>query len=1456
MGFHWRGDQLFTRSGKTEQASDWTSICLQLRDESVLEVPDYDHFSQFLGKAILFTVSLKEASFYLNDALVCRVEKQLNDGQTMPFSSFSSSDGLFRLKSIQKQSMRIILHQNYSSTPTNKTRSFFSNLWKLAQSHLTEDGRHEQELRQPGQYEMQLKLLSATASCHASGRFADEMIRSTKKRPFKQVTVQMIHGPASKHPILKHLSPSPVGKVYIGFETHQTSGLGAHIAGPFIPTVERESIDFVDGVLRAWNVQLLELIGHLSRIIYEARLEQIKSEIANIENATTHSSFVGKSKALLQIFNFSPSTPSPHLENIIFFAFNAPGSLRLPTKNLRFEPINHLRFIPSEMQIFMKECPQLMPELEEASRGLLKRLSAHSLPLASIDDVIAFELKRRVMPEDECVALLKWWLKEGAPKRQELLKSLKLPSPQLYLSQFTCFPNDQLHGIDWLPGDCVPEWLAGEFQASFWARIVGLSELGIVGWLDSLVKNSVQKEAIESDRERAEAILLVCSKHYSSLDDLSRARLASSLANCKCIPCGDGSLRLPRECFLPDVAEDGEGAMETVKIVKTTKRLNKDFLMAIGVQSHLPIEQVLAGDKQPIMLLRYSLKHRSTLSRQELSRIQQSAIFPAIDGKKFKLAELYSDEDEMTKLLNLPRLDWPGSLPKRESELGLFMQELGFNYVVNWRLLFSSLAGLSVDKRWSIFDYFFKHLHEFDEFSPERVEVPFLPDGSGEKLLYPGQLFLDRELSLLGFYLLNSRLTPLKYARVLGVTERPSSQLIAAQLAQSKLTPEEARTIFAYCARVSFTPADIKILNDSLFIPTSNGFKCPRQVFLPGDGEYAELFERVDFGADGNVFLRAIGVLMEPTGEHLMELLVEGAEGVFSALGAQKYLKLLEKLGNSWSRLGRTKVAKALLNSPSFIGVVSNEERESIEEEDDVLQAIQYKLLPLNDIFLIDDTIAQQIFALPAAPNQLSSFYELIGCRWISSLVKTEWRKNGRPSGQGALALKIQKLITERTSLILASLDPELQVNRRGRKRLQSAKVMQVDDIKIARTCSHPGAKCRENYQNCSAYLEGDCILVSARGEFDYFDLAGVMVQVLTERRGRLQDALLVASLLTTPLSSLRAKGFQISNSLEDDEKESEIGRIEKASQEVDRERVEKTSQFDSTKQNERTERIIPSIQSDQSEQLEKSLAKQIEEKHQSNTQESAHQELAHQESNQNRSVSPVQSLLGLIKKSTDSIVQKFKSSGELKQGIAGQGRDEESLQRALKAGIKSLRPHREEVIDVRINEEPVPLPPRDYERFSQEAGAYCAINTHLTLYTELSEGVRFYISNRISNTDSLFGSVNAALPSFYELIINRLGRRVFDIPANGTLCLFYDSESPAIAFNSNRSLFFNLAYFMANNHHLNTQSIKVQSFWFIVFCHELAHNFVGAHDAQHEYYMSSFLESYLPIFHQILTES
>jgi hypothetical protein len=115
------------------------------------------------------------------------------------------------------------------------------------------------------------------------------MHRVTKKDPPKHVNIQLflnydstkaegVNKRSVAYAIAQTFAPTlGTGKIFIGFRTSQTTGLAAHVAAPFLPTVEREAMDLQDPALAKFNMELLEMAGILLRITLEHSMVRIVS---------------------------------------------------------------------------------------------------------------------------------------------------------------------------------------------------------------------------------------------------------------------------------------------------------------------------------------------------------------------------------------------------------------------------------------------------------------------------------------------------------------------------------------------------------------------------------------------------------------------------------------------------------------------------------------------------------------------------------------------------------------------------------------------------------------------------------------------------------------------------------------------------------------------------------------------------------------------------------------------------------------------------------------------------------------------------------------------------------------------------------------------------------------------------------------------------------------------------
>ena len=310
MSFFWKGDSLWTKTGKAPEGivnisaslsssgksaavdnNNWTSFMLPSRDPYPL--PDLVEFGKFLTASLTFTQCLKNVRVYVNSTLVMDIQKQIIESHTIATpkaSSWWKNDG-----AVTSSSTGMFTFGKGSDLTQISVQMNVS-----LRNGLSSDSKMDIST-------VRARYASATVKTSIPTTVEKRMVRVTKKKPPKELTVQIFLDAASdvddyddnvgeksnkknkiKVPKIKtnkrsraslitdSFAPTPgQGRIFIGFRTSQTTGLGIHLAAPLLPTVEREAIDFVDAALREYNSELLEISGMLMRLALEHEMGRI-----------------------------------------------------------------------------------------------------------------------------------------------------------------------------------------------------------------------------------------------------------------------------------------------------------------------------------------------------------------------------------------------------------------------------------------------------------------------------------------------------------------------------------------------------------------------------------------------------------------------------------------------------------------------------------------------------------------------------------------------------------------------------------------------------------------------------------------------------------------------------------------------------------------------------------------------------------------------------------------------------------------------------------------------------------------------------------------------------------------------------------------------------------------------------------------------------------------------------
>ncbi|CAB4394674.1 unnamed protein product [Rhizophagus irregularis] len=125
---------------------------------------------------------------------------------------------------------------------------------------------------------------------------------------------------------------------------------------------------------------------------------------------------------------------------------------------------------------------------------------------------------------------------------------------------------------------------------------------------------------------------------------------------------------------------------------------------------------------------------------------------------------------------------------------------------------------------------------------------------------------------------------------------------------------------------------------------------------------------------------------------------------------------------------------------------------------------------------------------------------------------------------------------------------------------------------------------------------------------------------------------------------------------------------------------------------------------------------------------------------------------------------------------------------------------------------------------------------------------IELYVPTDVDQSEILSQSRIVPLSKFIYILKDLAN--VFEVTPK-VIHIFYDNSKNSIAFNRDRSLFFNLKFYLELHEQTckNKPTIDAMTYWFTIYCHVLAHNFIQRHNSEFEFYYSSFAQAYMPDF-------
>jgi hypothetical protein len=668
-----------------------------------------------------------------------------------------------------------------------------------------------------------------------------------------------------------------------------------------------------------------------------------------------------------------------------------------------------------------------------------------------------------------------------------------------------------------------------------------------------------------------------------------------------------------------------------------------------------------------------------------------------------------------------------------------------------------------------------------------------------------------------------------------------------------------------------------------------------------------KLFKQIKY----NAFLSHVGVKTEPTLAEIFELMLEKPDQTLDLLGERSYKSVLQRIA---AHPPFKHVTNRISSCPFLLAYLVVDEEVVSEEDKGKEQRVQYVLARAEDIYIVDNSFLRRQFPMLVAPMEqtLEDFYHFIGSRYVSEVVKKDFELQGRTYQNTALTVSLTNRLRERRSLLLSPTNSSRPLATNAAKLIdeQNLEVVQVDVIlgkyTFERSSKHLKVTCcckqRKNTHMTTLYVTTNP---------DWFDIASAIGAIILQRC-QLEDALLLSQLLESPLETLRYRGFPVDRILRPTSKPQPKPSLSSPQPMPSLQSSPPTQSLEAKTQSPQSgssgdegfesilHQMFPHCPIDVIQDLlgknptqekvrevadflasmpptDKDKPKQSSLERSSILDNKDH--IASSKTMQKKKPGLMGKVLrglpssllnnhntggGKMKPTQDGaniagqrIIQElndFSHTGAESKTPVSPERDastQKSLENMLSQAVQASR-----AVDdagIRSPETILNHLPHGLDRGSDGCEVIPAQNIHPFVgphgNSKTRNGIRVFVTVSSSPT---FITENFSAVEDFAVIVQHLAA-VFQLNL-ATVAIYYDSNGTTIAFNADKSLYFNLRYYCAL--HQNKADIAgCYSYWYLTFAHELAHNLVTSHNKEHGSFTESIAALYLPQFAKMLSQ-
>ncbi|KAK5627417.1 hypothetical protein RRF57_003132 [Xylaria bambusicola] len=1032
-------------------------------------------------------------------------------------------------------------------------------------------------------------------------------------------------------------------------------------------------------------------------------------------------------------------------------------------------------------------------------------------------------------------------------------------------------------------------------------RALSWEPLDLFPWVEFLIATRSSRPAdqdMTKSPEFATRILSALSKSWDQQSQFSKDKTVTLLKAHTIIPTKQG-MKKPTDSFFPSVKLFDD--LPTIEC----SHLKEKFLSALGIRKTVDLETIFKRLLSPslekdstgqakwshVELIKYLASVQKDIPADDFSKLKQSRICPAEAGpagkessqassQLYKISELY-EPNRIIRPLQLRILQWPSGNLSLLSPEAKFLKALGLRAHPSAPELVEMMASSDQQLRDSAMDYFvtFHQKNGYGAFPISSSPRAFLPlQGDSKRLVPPAKCFTNEAAAVLGFDILKKELHG--DAQKFGVSRDPPIGDCVQRLINSPPNSrKEAIPIFQYfSSRINDLPGTaIKTLGDARIVPVSQKTResgilssvhaddktgpvvhlRPRHCYLGSSSMYGDVFDFVDFGQPANSFLSACGSNNEPTKLEIAQLAAGEPARLLSVLKSpDKYLSLLRSLAGDMPTIKRDKELWRKMKTAPFLLAfkeIPSPKGKAVEQDEEEEVVRTYQLAAPSEITL------QRSSKCAPEEDVLESFYQALGSPCLSTTVQEDLRVGGHSEKQDG-AVWLRKHVLERSKLFIHEYARYTRdaIKHDAKWLEKNLSVVIVRAVALRRSLRTSGQFHTEKRSAASGQTSTGWVLyvASESSRPDMYQVGQAICQLILNRPSQ-QAYFFFEPFLKLDLLDLRARGYNVDRILRAKAAEARIAEEERRKAlDEEQSRIREREQqfirqnqaamisataaareqnntppprmpggFHSPDDHDYPSPVISSPQSRKGGGLFSNLSKRF----------------GFDYSDEPDEKEPLKNLIG-SSPNPGTLAPVEPSSSGSKPGKSeqdGKVTNPAVVQQNLLNAIKSTRAYDSSALY---------SPPTTRE--VKEQATYCddTAAKDLTLLADASNGMRVFVSSNIpqSQTETFLTSNHTTINSFATLLKD-VGD-VYQIPRN-VLHVFYDESGSTIAFNRDGSIFCNLRFYKQLHGDPRSGEDKASAavWWWVVIAHELAHNLIHPHNADHSYYTESFIQQYFP---------